>query len=322
MNINKMVDPFQYLFWRTQISVLRKRPPLQGAVTKISMGAANSRKRWFKMLFQVATKLPRAFFLHLRDKLKKCLVLGRVTILVTLRCTLNCDKCAVRVPDLRKNRMDVPAHDLVQDIRALLSRVDFIYAVVITGGEAFLHPGIGEVVQALVDSGKVGCISVETNGTIIPNDEVLAALKEAKAAIQISKYAHALQPRVETLKDVLKENGLSYTHESGTFWHDKAPLNQLQGGCAEKRFRVCTQPLCLYYRTGKLHLCAESVFLLEAGLAPDRKEDYIDIYAANPGTFRAELQKLLKKRSLSICTRCIGRTYKTPKIPVAVQREA
>ena len=105
--LRKAVAPFEYLFWRAQIGVLRACPPLTGIVTKFSMGAANSPKLWVKTLLLTAAHVPHACFLHLRDKSKKRVVLSRVSIPVTMRCTLNCDKCLAHIPDI-KNQRDIP----------------------------------------------------------------------------------------------------------------------------------------------------------------------------------------------------------------------
>jgi len=327
LNIKKLVDPIEYLFWKTQISVLRKCPSLHGAVTKISMGAANSRKRWLKMLFLAAAKLPSSFFYHLRDKLKKRIVLGRVTIPATLRCTLICDKCCAFIPDIKREKA-FPLCDLLHDLQALLSCVDYIYAVTINGGEAFMNQDLDQILRFLYDSGKVGSICIYSNGTVIPGAAVLAELARTKSVVQISKYPCALQPNVEQLKARLKGKGIPYTHEGATVWRDMGTIGQqqlqMQSGSKKKRFAVCVDPLCLPYLDGKLHLCVKTAVLLREGLlsTPDHEKDYIDVRAIEPDAFRGQLQKLFKKRSVSMCPYCLGQTYKTPKIPVAVQRES
>jgi len=60
---------------------------------------------------------------------------------------------------------------------------------------------------------------------------------------------------------------------------------------------------------------------MEEGFLPDCGEDYIDLRTTDPAAFREQYRKLLKKRVVSACSYCLGDTYMTPQIPVAVQRE-
>ena len=248
-------------------------------------------------------------------------MLSRVSIPVTTNCTLNCDKCLVCIPDMKRHA-NVPLENLINDIQALFSHVDYIYGIVLVGGEAFLYPDLDKIIKVFSDSQKVGSISVQTNGTIIPDAGTLTALREAKVAVSISKYASALQPDAERLKRIFQENGIHYTHASATFWRDMGQLGQLQSGSEKKRFDVCVQQLCMPYFDGKLHLCGKSIVLLEEGIISDCCEDYIDLRTIRPAMFSAQLRKLLKRRSILACRYCLGNTYKTKKIPVAVQRES
>ncbi|MCL2123284.1 MAG: hypothetical protein FWH34_04265 [Desulfovibrionaceae bacterium] len=319
--LKKVTDPIVCLFWKVQIRILRTCPPLCGAVVKDSLGAANSFGVWMKTLLRITAQIPYALYLHWRNKRRNRVVLSRFSIAVTMRCTLNCDKCLIHIPDLELHN-DVSACDLICDIQALFSCVDYIYVITLSGGEAFLHPDLDKIIQVCAESGKVGDICVQTNGTVIPGTKALAALRHAKATVQISKYSQALQPDVDTLKNILRINGICYTHLSSSFWRDKGVFGQLQSGSEKRRFSVCIQQLCFPCINGKLFLCSESALLIEAGLIPDCQDDYIDLRSAclSPYEFRKQWEKMLKKRAVSACSYCLGITHNTRKIPVAAQR--
>lgn len=309
------------LFWQAQIGAMRACPPLCGVVSSESLGAANSPKVWTKILLRLAGQAPRVLLLHVRDKWNRRVVLPRLSVTVTTRCTLNCEKCVGHMPYL-KNHRDVPSDELVQDIQALLSCVDYIYAVLLSGGEVFLHPDLAEIIRACADPGKIGGICIITNGTVIPDAETLAALGEAKVTVLISKYAPELQPDVERLKSILKENGIHYLHECGTSWSDMGEFGGLKEGSAKRRFSVCVQQLCLICFSGKLHLCGQSALLMEEGLHPGNEDEYIDLRAVRPAEFRGQWEKLRRKRVISACSYCLGTTYQSPKAPVAVQHKS
>ena len=176
--LKKMAEPFEFLFWKAQIGILRSCPPMVGVVSGFSMGAANSPRLWMRTLRRIAVQAPRAVARHGRDRREKRVVLSRVTIVVTMRCTLNCDKCVVMVPDLTIPK-DIPLDVLLDDLRALFACVDKIYTLTISGGEALIHPKLDEIIRFCAGSGKINDIILQSNGTVIPNERVLAALKEA-----------------------------------------------------------------------------------------------------------------------------------------------
>ena len=314
----KLAEPFVRLFWKAQIGVLRSCPPVCGVVTGLSMGAANSPGLWKKTLRQLAAQMPRAVLEHGRNRHDKRVVLSRVSFAITARCTLNCDQCAAHIPDLKEHK-DILFDDLNRDIRALLACVDYIYIVYLSGGETLLHQNLDQLVRLCAESGKVGSVNVLTNGTIIPDAKTLAALREVNAVVRISKYEPILQPGVAQLKQVLKHNGIRYTHESGAAWNDMGSSDRLREGSAKRRFSVCVNQLCVICYYGKLHLCGESAYLMREGLIPDCEEDYINLSDVSPVEFRVQWRRLLKKRVISACSYCLGDTYKTPKVPVAVQ---
>ncbi|MDR0883210.1 MAG: radical SAM protein [Oscillospiraceae bacterium] len=316
--LQKVLDPFVYLFWAAQIQILVAFPPLHGLAIKHGMNADRSRKLWIKLLFQVLVRAPGAFFAHVSDKIRRRTVLPRVSYAVTTRCTLNCDNCIVHVPDI-EHPADIPAERWIEDLQALLQCVDTIYVLTLAGGEAFLHPQLDELLRFCAASSQIGDIDVATNGTIIPNEEVLAALRDAKATVRISRYGAALQPKVEELKSRLKEYSIAYMHEAGGYWYKPVSLDEIQPGSTKRRYRVCAQQLCLVYYHRQIHKCTASAVLAEVG---DRIEaiDYVDLRDLSPAAFRAAYQRWHKKRELTACAYCPGASYEAPRVPVAVQR--
>jgi len=309
-----------YLFWRTQIVLLRKCPPLYGVVCNFGLNAANSKRLWLKALFWLALHTPAALLRHLRNKLRGRVVLSRVTLPITTRCTLNCTKCIARTPHLQSHA-DIPLHTLTQDIASLFACVDEVYALVISGGEALLHPQLAEVLRLCASYGKAGQISLQTNGTVMPSSEVLAALKDTNTTVKISRYPAALQPNVEQLKALLAEHGIVHLHDNGTHWLDFGLFGQPQPGNVKKRFRVCVQQISAPLYHGKYHLCCESAILMDQSRIADFPQDYIDLRSIAPHEFAAQWKNLQKRRCLSACTHCQGHTYLSPKIPMAKQED-
>ena len=78
-------------------------------------------------------------------------------------------------------------------IFSFLEKVDFIRRVFLTGGETFLYNDLNQLLTYLLDkkeyiSRKCGCISVITNGTLLPSNETVRLLKENDFFVFISDY--------------------------------------------------------------------------------------------------------------------------------------
>ncbi|MCL2495625.1 MAG: hypothetical protein FWE98_08265 [Oscillospiraceae bacterium] len=319
LRLKNSLDPLKRLFWKTQISFLRACPPVLGAIVMHSLGASHSRIVWVKALLRLTLDLPGALFAHCENQRKDRVVLPRVSFGVTTRCTLNCDKCLFFVPDIRP-RCDFPLEDLALDLERLLADADYIYSFMLTGGEAFLHPELDKIIGLCAASDKIGDISVQTNGTVVPDAKVLAALRKAKALVKISKYPPSLQPCVEELKRVFTENGVRYIHSGAAFWNDMGYNGQVLPGSQERRFSVCIAHLCMPCLNGKLYRCVTAAYLNEYGRVPCHEDEYIDLRTTDPAAFRAKWRDLMRKQVLTACSYCLGQTYNSPKIPVAVQR--
>ena len=319
--MKKLLDSFVYLFWASQVWILSSCPPIQSLVLNSGVNADRSAILWLKLFCKVIFRLPFAFFRHIRDKIQRKIVLPRISFPITSRCTLNCDKCMARVPDIKKHE-DFPIEELLRSLDILLTYVDEIYVLHISGGEAFMHPDLDQLLRYCIASAKIKKVDIATNGTIIPNENVLKALHDAEAIVRITKYPKKLQPNVEKLKSVLEDNRILFMHEVGDYWYDIPTETILQPGSAKRKFRVCTQRLCLMYFRAVIYPCSLSVALNEGKLIPDCSDDYIDLRSSVVSTenFNVRWKKLRKKRWLLACSYCQGCSYNTPRVPVAVQR--
>jgi len=319
--IKKLADPFEQLFWQTMIRMMRACPPVCGMIAD---GAYRAQLSRVKSLLPLAARVPGMLLLHWRDKRKKRFALAQVYLGVTTRCTLYCDKCTMHLSDLTKHE-DMPTHELLGDIRMLLSCVDHVYDFCFGGGEPFLHPDLDLAIRLCADSGKIGNLKILTNGTVIPGAAVLAALRDAGARVNISNYRPLFQSGVEMLRAILTKHEISYNvyPAARDYWVDTSGpgFGALKEGSAAWRFRYCFLQMYHTMLDGQLHLCPQSCALSYDGRLVEGEDDYINMRTTNPAAFRAKYEELNQKTVLPACAYCLGQTYKTPKIPAAIQRE-
>ncbi|MCL2089385.1 MAG: radical SAM protein [Oscillospiraceae bacterium] len=87
---------------------------------------------------------------------------GTIAVFIRLTgCNLDCVYCDTRYAQVCGAGKDYTLPEI-------LERIDpDIKHITVTGGEPLIHSGIGELLAALADSGKI--VSVETNGTVCPS---------------------------------------------------------------------------------------------------------------------------------------------------------
>ena len=317
----KIISPFLYIFWMFQIRILLAFPLLVGSISVVSDNAAVSSKTWLQKFCFLLKKLPETMLKHYHSKREGYVILPRVGVPVTLRCTLNCDKCDAHIPDI-VNPTDINVDRLIDELELFFSQVDYVSCMVFTGGEAFLHPHLDRILRFCAETNKVGNIRLQTNGTLLPtNKELFAVLKDKNITVMITDYGRHLQPNVDKLKNILLNKGIAFTHTGTAFWCDTGEFCKKQEGSAKRRYRTCTQRLFMTYFDGKLYPCCKSNISIEYGGLKDCDEDFISLNEVEPYKIAEYLKKLRKKPVLHSCSYCLGTTYNSPRIPVAVQRK-
>lgn len=139
--------------------------------------------------------------------------LTNTTLVITLKCNLKCKLCAVSAPyytDINHYELD----DLVATITKYFETVDFVDKFTINGGEPFIHPNLNEIMQeAIKHIEKVGILEIITNGTIVPNNQLLMTLKSSpKIDILVDNYGNALSKKVNEIISLFDDNEIKYRH--------------------------------------------------------------------------------------------------------------
>ena len=121
---------------------------------------------------------------------KDSLILNRLHVTVTTRCSLSCIHCSDLMP-LYQEPYDAAPDELIDDINTILESVDTCVRLEFVGGEPFLYKPLTEIITAFHEQPKVTQIELITNGTITPKDSALLdALKHPKVFISISDYGN------------------------------------------------------------------------------------------------------------------------------------
>ena len=121
---------------------------------------------------------------------RRQVVLSEVHIAVTTRCTLNCKHCNMYIPFHKGHEMSISIADLKDQLRLLFSHVDRIINLVLIGGEPLLYEDLHWAVEYIGSyySDRVRNIEIVTNGTVVPQTELLEVLYKYDVLVSMSDY--------------------------------------------------------------------------------------------------------------------------------------
>lgn len=232
---------------------------------------------------------------------------------VTTACTLNCKNCNMFIPYHKKKPIVRGFEELKQDVDLLFENIDYVFAMGILGGEAFLNPDLGAFLEYLSTNykNKIGSILITTNGVVAPKEEILCKLKENDILVTISDYRATIQERssIEYVDDLLKSHGIYSNIRGDLVWCDfgfpEEPLD-LDNAEAAYHMKQC-DPGWRGLADGKFYFCNCAWSAEKAGLISLEEEDYIDL---NRITNRDVLLKYTisgpQRGYMSICKYCGG----------------
>ena len=257
---------------------------------------------------------------------KNPIILRKIEISITSRCTLKCRDCSnlMQVYRSMDRTYELEFDSFVSDMNKLFTLVDFIETIDIIGGEAFIGGYLPNILRMLIKSKKIGLVEIITNGTVVPNDEILRIIKNKKVHIHISEYSRELAPNSVELKKALAANGVN-TLILHPVWYDRfgeeglRPRNRSASELADN-FANCLR--CIEFMDGKLHFCPVSSHGMYLGLIPAGENDYVDVRNANDESNRRKMMNFIKPPRgfyVRACDHCDAGMPGKKRIPAAVQ---
>jgi len=232
-----------------------------------------------------------------------------IEMFITTRCNLRCEKCSNLIPYL-PHRQNYSFDEIKKTIQALLSKTDRLYRLKIHGGEAFLNPDLEYIIGFLDKQKKIKSIRLTTNGTIIPNEKLLAVLKSSKVVVQISDY-NLPDSKINKLIALFKSYSIRFTYLKGQKWKDMGEFERRE----TNRFKDCSMKRCVSLLNNRIYICSRAAIMEELNIIPDEgislstpkrqfKKNFFDMY----------------KNENNACNYCDGDTLYAPDIKAGAQK--
>lgn len=262
------------------------------------------------------------FILEWYWKNKNKICIPQLNSSVTSRCTFNCKRCATLMPYFKEHYEYCP-QDILNDLALLFKRVDYVFSYYLVGGEPFLNKYLGDLISIIMErySDKIGMMQIISNGTIVPDDNVILCLKKYNVQVRLSDYTERIDysARFTQVFEKLRDNGICYSIHNYEQWMDLGfPDGQVDFGNdidTLHRHMKCCSTGCHEINDGKLYYCGTLFYAEKSKLFKLREDDYIDLRNDIRNNNQLNQEKIrimnycmgeMNTKYLSLCRFCRG----------------
>lgn len=253
-----------------------------------------------------------------KNKHEVCL--SQIFSSVTSRCTFNCRYCNMLMPYYKKeNHYDYTAEDILADFDVLFQRIDYLASYFVIGGEPLLNKNISRILEMVFDKygARIGYMQIISNGSVVPDKELMRVIKKCGIHIRLSDYTHVLPygKRLQEVKDTLTENGIAYSMSIYETWMNLGfpekvtPIGK-DKEAAKKHMLLCS-PGCHIMSDKKVFYCGLIFSAEKCGLYELQPGDYVNlVQSQGKNKDKEEILKYclgcVKNDYISVCNVCNG----------------
>lgn len=258
----------------------------------------------------------------------KC-VLSKIDTVITSRCTLRCKNCNLFISHAPV-QCDIDLKRLKKNFDVFFESVDYVYEYTLLGGEPLLHKSIAEIISYLGNryGKRIGRINLISNGTVIPNNDVIDILKKYHVTIHISDYTCSVDYK-EILAKLQKKflaNDIEYYVIPNNTWKDVIyPREGFQTDNPRRHMLLCGHSTHSV-ADGRLYWC-DPAFAAECFMGfVSKEDDSLDMeankrnyskYEATLNIIKYLLGDVNARGYMSICEKCAGVGSDNNKIVLA-----
>ena len=239
-------------------------------------------------------------------------------LVITECCTRKCRDCS-NLMQYYKSPENIPDITVINDLSRVLDCVR-VGELKVLGGEPFVNQQlIIKLMQFLSAdyADKVDRINIITNGTVIPYDDCIEAIKaNSKAEVTFSNYG-LVSCHQDEFVDLLKNNGIPYTIVNGTYtWFDFGRPDKYYESeeFVQRQYKHCyNRKNCNTLYRGGFYVCPRQAHGIHLELLPNSEDEYVDINDVHITTndeLRERIMKLIRRNQhISACHYCIYGKY-------------
>ncbi len=217
---------------------------------------------------------------NLKNKISKpgYRVLPRVVLMHSNICTRSCSYCCDLIPQV-KTPYYIPAQEIINNMKLLLTGVDSCISADLTDGEGFLYRELDDLLDYLLEDDKIESVLMMSNGTILPKQSTLDRMKHPKFWVHFSDYGTGA--KFKAICEKFDECGIQYTINQDLVWKDFG-VDHLEKRQESREFlrydflRCCNKMCSKAYIDRKLYACMPAFRMSNLGVYQSSK-DFISI---------------------------------------------
>lgn len=248
-------------------------------------------------------------------------IFPRIQYVVSERCSLKCKDC-IHLMQYYEKPLNVDLEKYKESFEKLLRVSDSITELRILGGEPFMNKEMYKIIDWFHDSDKIKDISIYTNGTIVPSEDIFQRLKMSKVRVRISDYVFNRE-KIDRFVEELEKRDIGYFISQYDDWQDAGNID-FRGDTVDilkKRFSQCIERNCITFYKGELHRCPRSVHAMNLCAMPRIERDYINLeeWTGTDSELKTTIREFLKMDYIEACNYCDGPNRFMQSIPAAIQ---
>ena len=253
---------------------------------------------------------------------KNNLTLFSIDWVITEKCSLRCRDCSnlMQYYHSPKNKSKMEA---MNSLTKLLDVVDGIFDVRVIGGEPFMNQEMPYMLEEAVKLDKIQNLSIYTNATILPNEHMIAVMKNNKIKCEISDYGK-LSRNLSGFIEIMEKENIRYHVVNIDEWHELGPLKN-RNMTIEEMKKIFSQCYCndlLTLLDGKVYRCPHSAHGRNLEAIPYHEEDVVDLSSGSREYNRNKLQFMMFEKNYDYaCGYCSGRNYHLGSVTPAIQTD-
>jgi hypothetical protein len=258
-----------------------------------------------------------------------------LSIQITTKCSLKCKLCSTYTPYVK-----APRHYSYENITKSLERFFLAFEKIgkfsMAGGEPLLHPELPELVKFFaVYFDRMNMFEIITNGTIVPNEQLLEALSclNNKVDVMVDDYGPKLSTKIPQIVAAFNSAGIKHrvrvyhgkdAHLGG--WLDLSGISEKHRpeSATEEIYRKCQYisgsiKNLIYHIDDSIYACCVNHRFLD--FIPDFSGEYVNLMykSLNPSEIKQRILDLKKRKYFSACKYCNGNFVDAKRYPPAEQ---
>ncbi len=233
---------------------------------------------------------------------------------ITMRCTFRCKNCNMLVP-YYKEKVDYSFSEMKQMYDLFFQYVDYVFCIALLGGEPFLSPILGELIDYLGEnySDKIDVINVVSNGSVVPDDKTIEIMAKNNVLVYLSDYSSVIsyQPKLMQTVEKLQKNNIKCVLRDIGEWKDFGfPIAKpvIKGSDMVEHMKTCA-PIFHGLNDNKFYYCHVAWSAEKAGLYKLRDGDFVgleDLALTEKRKLTEQALGEMESEYVSLCRLCGG----------------